>query len=68
MKLGEPVRFYEGEWFSEGTIITVETDSVVVDFLDWKQRYKLSELRTSYIFYQRVLVTIGPGEVVEDYR
>jgi hypothetical protein len=68
MKLGDFVRFYEGQWFSEGRVTTIENDSAIVDFMDWKQRYKLTELRETYIHFARVFVAIGPGVVVEDFR
>lgn len=68
MKVGDPVRLYSDEWFQEGTITSLGPDEVLVDFLDWIQRYKPAEIRVSCIHYAEILVVIGEGELVTDYR
>jgi hypothetical protein len=66
--LNSQVRLYEGEWFTEGKVVSVLDDIVIVDYCDWKQQYKLSELRTEYIFYVEVIIPTAPGTTIVDYR
>ena len=68
MKINDPVHLYEGEWFNEGRVTSVDAEGVVVDFCDWVQRYQPSELKVSYIFYRKILVVSGKGEIVSDFR
>jgi len=69
MRLTDPVRVYYGEWFSEGRISAIEEGHVVVDFLDWVQKYRTDEITVEWIMYARVL-TAKPssGVIVADYR
>lgn len=68
MRVKEPVRVYEDDWFNEGKITEISGDFVLVDFLDWKQLYHRTELRVCYVFFKKVWVADGPGETVEDFR
>jgi hypothetical protein len=69
MVLDAVVRIYEGEWFSEGRVIEIADDFVLVDFSDWKQRYAKSELKVEHIFYQTIwIATRESGQTIEDFR
>jgi hypothetical protein len=68
MRISDPVRIYEGEWFNEGHIIELTPGAVLVDFMDWKQRYSPSELVATYIHFKKVWVASAAGETVEDFR
>lgn len=68
MRLNDPVRVYEGEWYNEGHVVEITSNFAVVDFLDWKQKYSLSDLRVAYIHYKRILVPDRPGITTEDFR
>jgi len=68
MRLNDPVRVYEGEWYNEGRVVELHSTYVIVDFLDWKQQYSLSELQIAYIHYKRVWVSIAQGVTTEDFR
>ena len=68
MKISDPVHLYEGEWFNEGRITVIEHDRVDVDFIDWVQRFKPSELRVEYVFFKQIWVPTAPGECVHDFR
>lgn len=69
MRLNDPVRVYEGEWFSEGRITAIEGGRVTVDFLDWIQVYEVHELRIEYILFNEVLcASPNAGIILEDFR
>lgn len=68
MKIEDAVHLYEGEWYFEGRITAIDGESVTVDFIDWVQRYRPHELRVSYIHFQEVIIPIGPGECLQDFR
>ena len=68
MKLGERVRFYEGEWFSTGTIESIEGNEILVDFMDWKSIYEFRQIKIEYLFFRKRLTTTDQGKIVEDFR
>ena len=68
MIIGEQVRIYaEDDWFDEGRIVEISQDCVIVDFLDWKQKYKRAELRKNYIHFIKIWVAISEGEILERF-
>lgn len=68
MNIGEKVRIYvEDDWFDEGRIIELEQDHVIVDFLDWKQKFNHSELQKNYIHFSKIWVAISKGEILERF-
>lgn len=68
MKINDPVRIYEGEWFSEGHIKVISPEGVTVDFMDWVQRFQPTDLVANYIYFQEVWVVTGNGEMLADFR
>ena len=68
MEISDPVRVYDGEWYSEGRIIEIHDTKILVDFMDWIQQYDAAELQERYIYYQRVLIPTSTGITVEDFR
>jgi hypothetical protein len=68
MKINDPVRIYDGEWFSEGRVKSIADDGITVDFLDWVQRFQPDNLRADFIYFQEVWVVTGGGEMLADFR
>jgi len=68
MKIDDPVRIYEGDWFSEGHIKSIADEGITVDFMDWVQRFQPGELKLDIIYFQEILVVTGVGEILVDYR
>ncbi len=67
MRPGDLVRYYEGPWYYEGKIEEIDAHIVVVDYLDWKQKYRLEDLKIEYIYYRPVLVAVALGERLENF-
>lgn len=75
MKVGDKVRiYYDGKWFDkdvsfdEGDIEFLDDEHVIVDFLDWKQRFRRSDVVLVFPFTGPVYVASTEGEIVQDYR
>lgn len=73
VSIGMQVRVYydvEDDVFDDGWVDDVHDGYITVDFLDWLERWPIDRFRLDYLFYEmkEVLVPIGPGEVVIDFR
>lgn len=74
IRLGDKVRKYgNDDWFHEGEVTDLDHEEtyVEVDFGDWIQRYPRAAMREYWPqdgTYERSLISMVEGEMVEDYR
>lgn len=72
LERGRKVRLYDmDDWFYEGRIAVIESDTVDVDYGDWVTRYPRSALKSCWPpdgTYEEVLVPYHSGTIIADYR
>jgi hypothetical protein len=58
---------YDDNWYDEGRVIDLIDDEVHVDFLDWIQCWKISELKQNYSFYEDFFQPLTEGICLKDF-
>jgi hypothetical protein len=71
IKLGAKVYRRDADgWDNVGDVVQIGDGWVVVDFFEWKERWREDQFVIEYLFHQGydVLVPICPGEVIMRFQ